>query len=309
MGVRRDAATTKAYCAQGLLLLAAGCVPLESADDLIEPDRPDWASDMGRDELGRRFIAFEVDGLTTRLQQIPAGSFRMGSPPTEARRGADELLHNVEITQSFWMAETETTQALWQAVMGYNPATQQGDNLPIVRISRLEVDEYINKLNALVVGLDARLPSEAEWEYACRAGTEGPNYGDAGEAVAAIAWHRSPQTPDQTPINHDVGQKKPNAFGLHDMLGNVWEWCDDLYCDYVPSSTTAALLDPQCTLDAQQRTGRRLDQSLDEGQYEAVRRGGSVFQSALELRAAERDSLPIDQQREKVGFRIVRGPL
>jgi formylglycine-generating enzyme required for sulfatase activity len=151
----------------------------------------------------------------------------MGSPEDEDGRWEDEgPQHVVRIDSGFWMFETPCTQAMWEAVMGTNPSyfkgsdgKGQGDH-PVEQVSWADCQEFLARLNGRLDGLSLSLPSEAQWEYACRAGTEGSRY---HEDPGAIAWYDG----NSEGRTHAMGQKLPNAWGLCDMLGNVWEWCAD----------------------------------------------------------------------------------
>ena len=155
---------------------------------------------------------------------IPAGEFRMGS--TSAEADSDEQpVTQVRISQGFWLGKYEVTQAEWQAVMGSNPSGFSGcGRCPVERVSWEDAQAFTRTLNTQAGRAVYRLPTEAEWEYAARAGTTGDRYG----TVDAIAWYYE-NSGDRT---HPVGGKTPNAWGLHDMLGNAWEWVDDWYGDY-----------------------------------------------------------------------------
>jgi hypothetical protein len=165
--------------------------------------------------------ALTKDLLIGDFRLIPAGSFVMGSPEYEEGRDDDEAQHTVEITQPFLFKTAPVTQGEWQAVIGDNPASFQGDDRrPVERVSWEDAVRFCEGLTAQTVGM-YRLPTEAEWEYACRAGTITARYGD----LDAVAWYRKNANRTTQP----VAQKQPNAWGLYDMLGNVWEWCQDWY--------------------------------------------------------------------------------
>ncbi|MFW5845699.1 MAG: formylglycine-generating enzyme family protein, partial [Planctomycetota bacterium] len=196
------------------------------------PPRPDWASGWGRDDFGR-WAEVAVGESVLRLRYIPPGRVRLGSPDNEVGRDADERPVTMQVASAFWLAETECTQAQWRAITGAAPAWGRGDaDLPVERIDWRRARSAAERLSALVPGLSARLPSELEWEYACRAGQEGPHPrlgGDGGalqaQRLAEIGRHAA----DGPEV---VGQLVPNRLGLHDMLGNVWEWCRDGYAPY-----------------------------------------------------------------------------
>lgn len=167
---------------------------------------------------------------------IPAGEFSMGS----ANGANDESPgHTVRISHAFYIGKYEVTQSQWEAVMGTNPSQFKGESKrPVEQVSWEDAQEFVRKLNAKEGGTKYRLPPEAEWEYAARAGsTTAYSFGDDVTQLGEYAWY------DQNAGNttHPVGQRKPNAWGLHDMHGNVWEWVQDWYGAY--TAETAA--DPQ----------------------------------------------------------------
>ncbi len=162
---------------------------------------------------------------------IPSGTFMMGSPDNEKNRGDDEgPRHQVTITQDFYLGKYEVTQAQWEAIMGSNPSNDYGvgNNYPVYYVSWNDCQTFIGKMNELGQGL-FRLPSEAEWEYACRAGTETAFYWGEDSDYTMIhdyAWFNGNNSPDGV---KEVGLKLPNDWGLFDMSGNVAEWCLDVY--------------------------------------------------------------------------------
>jgi sulfatase modifying factor 1 len=171
-------------------------------------------------------------GMT--FNNIPAGTFTMGSPEGEEGRYDREHQHKVTITKAFYMQTTEVTQSQWTAVMGTEPwkgedYVKEGDNYPAVYVSWDDAVAYCKKLSEKE-GKTYRLPTEAEWEYACRAGTKTRwSFGDDEKALGDYAWYRENAWDIDEKYAHQVGLKKPNAFGLYDMHGNVFEWCHDYY--------------------------------------------------------------------------------
>ena len=164
------------------------------------------------------------------LVLIPAGRFKMGSPAKEKDRSDDEAQHWVVLTRPFYIGKYEVTQEQWEKVMGANPSNFKGAKNPVDNVSWNDCHEFLKKLNALSKDPGVfRLPTEAEWEWACRAGTRTRFCsGDTDEALADDAWFDA----NSGGTTHPVGTKKPNAWGLYDLHGNVWEWCGDWYEKY-----------------------------------------------------------------------------
>jgi formylglycine-generating enzyme required for sulfatase activity len=203
-----------------------------------------------------------VKGMRYELASIPAGTFRMGSNSSDVWP-EERPVHTVRISKSFWMGKTEVTQGLWQAVMGSNPSYfKNGDNYPVENVSWDDCQSFIQKLNQILGGNTFRLPTEAEWEYACRAGTTGDRYGN----LDAIAWYNN----NSGNSTHAVGQKQANAWGLYDTLGNVWEWCQDWWGIYSSGYQT----DPTGPVSGSGRINRGLSWNHTAPYIRSAFRGG-----------------------------------
>jgi formylglycine-generating enzyme required for sulfatase activity len=220
-----------------------------------------------------------IDPITgIKFVYIPGGCFMMGSPPDEEGHSADESPVHKVCVDAFWMGKYLVTQSQWQQIMGNNPSCfPKGGTYPIEHVSWVDTQEFIKKLNSLS-GKTFRLPTEAEWEYACRAGSSGKWYSDN---LDAIAWYQ------ENSGVHPVGEKEANAFGLHDMLGNLWEWCADQYdSGYYASS-------PQNNPAGPKSSG-----------MDRVIRGGLIGGHPGKARAAFRSAMS-DSVRFFIGFRLV----
>jgi formylglycine-generating enzyme required for sulfatase activity len=276
-------------------------------------DRPAWASEWGKDRYGV-WCAFRVRGVRQRLRWIPAGEFVMGSPEEEAGRFFDEgPQHPVRISRGFWLFDTPCTQALWEAVMGRNPSEFRSLTRPVEHVSWEDCQAFVKRLNGLLEGLNLSLPSEAQWEYACRAGTTKATYaGDLkilglndAPLLDGIAWYGGncgvryelaegydmsswpqKQYDSKTGGSRPVGGKAPNAWGLYDMLGNVWEWCQD---GWDAKFYAKSLRDDPIT--------------PAEAFADRVIRGGSWYAYAKDVRAASRNWKEPDGRDRRIGFR------
>ena len=178
-----------------------------------------------------------VNSVGMKLAYIPPGNFTMGSPDAEPGRIANETKRQVTFAKGFRIGVTEVTQKEWRLIMGTNSSYFKGDDLPIERITWREADEYCRRLSEKEKKR-YRLPTEAEWEYACRAGTSTAYYTGGNEAALAEAGWYLGNSGNQS---HPVGRKKPNRWGLHDMHGNVSEWCANRPGGDTPSSKTTQL--------------------------------------------------------------------
>jgi formylglycine-generating enzyme required for sulfatase activity len=235
------------------------------------------------------------------FMKIPVGEFTMGcSPDDNACKPEEKPAHKVRITKTLEMGKYEVTQAQWKAVMGAaNDSVFVGDNNPVENVTRAEAIDFANRLTARNDGFKYRLPTEAEWEYAARAGATGATYGPLDE----IAWYGK-NSNDET---HPVGGKKPNAWGLHDMLGNVREWTADTFA--APYYASSPVDDPP---GAQSNYGERGQPGYAGGAGVAlpVIRGGAWPNPEEGVRLSERyhyfgPTLRVSD----VGFRLVREPV
>ena len=210
----------------------------------------------------------------------PPGTFMMGSPASEKAPPRIETQHQVTLTRGFWMLETEVTQKMWENVKGNNPSRFKGNNFPVENVSWNDSQEFIQKLNDLDIapaGFKFSLPTEAQWEYACRAGTTTAHH--FGNTLARDQANFGGHTGGTT----DVASYPANAWGLHDMHGNVWEWCLDWFGEY-PSGTVT---DP---------TG------ASSGSYR-VYRGGYWSSGSLNCRSASRGGHETDNL-FRIGLRL-----
>ncbi|WP_130470730.1 formylglycine-generating enzyme family protein [Candidatus Magnetaquicoccus inordinatus] len=282
---------------------------------LVSGHPPSWASGWGQDGYGI-FVEIMVDEVRQRLRWIPPGRFTMGSPENEpGRLGNEGPQHEVIFASGFWIFDTPCTQALWQVVMGNNPSRFQSPDRPVEQVSFEDVQQFLQRIDKRVPGLTLSLPSEAQWEYACRAGSSTALY--SGEikilgkhnapALDTIAWYGGnsgrefdlengfdisnwleKQYSDTRAGSRRVALKQANSWGLYDMLGNVWEWCQDSWHgSYVNAPADGSVW-------------------VNESAVSRVLRGGSWFNNARNERAACRISYGPSISRSYIGFRCAQ---
>lgn len=267
-----------------VLLLAAGCrkpVGAESAKPEPVPAlkvpagckaKPGTVAEPYTHTGWAKEIVHEKTGIE--LVYIPAGTFMMGSSLTETGRYHNENQHKVTVSKGFYIGKYEVTQRQWMEIMGANPAKFKGDNLPIEQVSWDDSQKFCKKAGF-------SLPTEAEWEYACRAGTTGV-YGGAG-TLDEMGWYGD----NSQNAVHPVGLKRANAWGIYDMHGNVWEWCFDWYGLYPEVDTTDPIVSARGSFPFR------------------INRGGSWRNEARNCRSADRCWLRPDMGYYTIGFRVV----
>ena len=179
-------------------------------------------------------LTFTVGGVSFTMVYVPGGTFTMGATGEQGSDAWDneKPTHSVMLS-SYYIGQTEVTQALWTAVMGSNPSEFRGDRRPVERVSWNDCQTFISRLNAKT-GKNFRLPTEAEWEYAARGGHSGGSLYAGSDNISNVAWYED-NSGNET---HNVATKSPNSLGIYDMSGNVYEWCQDWYGDYSSSSQT-----------------------------------------------------------------------
>ena len=229
-------------------------------------------------------LTFTVNGVTFNMKKVEGGTFNMGATPEQQNPAADEQPAHQVTLATYYIGETEVTQALWQAVMRANPSTFKGPQLPVENISLQNCTDFIQRLNQLT-GRTFRLPTEAEWEYAARGGSKSRNTQYSGsQNIAEVAWHKA----NSQKKTHPVKTKTPNELGIYDMTGNVMEWTPDAFDMYNPEPQTnpagPAITDPAFT-------GR-------------VTRGGSFFLTPEYCRTAARNYTMPEAHGSNLGLRL-----
>lgn len=265
---------------------------MEDADEITVEDMGDiLKQELAKPKLDD--LTFNVDGVSFKMIAVEGGTFKMGCNDSDAYDD-EKTIHNVTLS-SYYIGETQVTQALWKAVMGNNPSIFKGDILPVENVSWNDCQKFISRLNSLT-GLNFRLPTEAQWEYAARGGRKSKGYKYSGSNnIDEVAWYENNShtrtewfgsKKDQQP--HPVATKQPNELGLYDMSGNVWEWCSDWHSNYGSSSQTNP-------------TGP------NSGSYR-VDRGGSWYDYAGCCRSSFRDYNTPDCSNRSLGLRLVLVP-
>ena len=217
----------------------------------------------------------------------------MGSPEDEPERSSGEWLHEVTLTNGFWLAETACAQELWEAVMGANPSRFKGAKRPVDSVSWDDCMEFIEKINAMIPGLDLRLPTEAEWEYSCRAGTTTPF--SFGDNITTDQVNYDGNNPYHNGAKGQYRKKTVdtkffpcNDWGLYEMHGNVRDWCSDYWNEAYPEGKVVDPMGP------------------DSGESR-VMRGGGWYHDGRDVRSAYRHWYEPGNRWPSNGFRLARG--
>jgi len=264
----------------------------------VEPVRPTptQSSTAGR-RAGEERTFTLPGGARIEMVWIPAGTFTMGTAEAHKQALQSEKLwedwmsreqpaHEVTLSRGFWLGKYELTQKQWEAVMGNNPSKYKGTKRPVEQVSWEDVQGFIGKLNQAEGRKVYRLPTEAEWEYACRAGTSTVwPFGNEESRLGSYAWYDKNNSPSGT---KDVGRKQPNGWGLYDMLGNVYEWCQDWYGSY--------------------SSGTQTDPTGSSAGSNRVYRGGDFFNGAQSARPANRYYYSPGSRYYSLGARLLRTP-
>ena len=238
------------------------------ADSHSKKAKVDISPTIGKANYTPNVKTFYANGVSFEMVEVRGGTFRMGAT---SEQGGDvdsdeKPVHSVTLS-SFYIGKTEVTQALWKAVMGSNPSEFKGGNRPVESVSWNDCQEFIRKLNALI-GRNFRLPTEAEWEFACRGGNNSRGYKYSGSNyIDNVAWYDG-NSGDKT---HPVATKSPNELGIYDMSGNVWEWCNDWEGGY----SSGAQTNPKGPYDGYHRVNRGGGWGGGRSCRSSIRGGGS----------------------------------
>jgi formylglycine-generating enzyme required for sulfatase activity len=262
---------------------------IRGIDKLPEPSRPDTPTQqIGEGSIvdGRpKELSFDFGGdVKMEMVLIPAGEFPMGSPDSDKNAHSDEKpQHRVRITKPFYLGKYPVTQEQWEALMGGNPSSFSGPKNPVDTVAWAICQKFLEKLNRKFDAKPGKfeLPTEAQWEYACRAGsTTRYCFGDDESQLSKYAWYGK----NSGVKTHTIGEKKPNAWGLYDMHGNIWEWCADWYDGY----KSFPVDDPS---------------GPATGTTRVIRGGGGKFAASL-CRSASRIHFEPWQSFSSLGFRV-----
>ena len=251
------------------------------------------------DQISPKNSSSEMDwkNLAEQWVKVEPGKFLMGSPDAEPGREPDESpQHEVTLSKGFYIGKFPITRGQWEEVMGVTPwkdFSQETSSmaLPAVFISWNDLQKFISRINQIDVGITYRLPSEAEWEYACRAGTDTMwSFGEDRHALGDYAWYIDSESDAENQNAFEVGNKKPNPWGLHDMHGNVWEWCNDVYdYNYYSTSTSTDPIGPR-----------------SKPKSPRVARGGYFRYFTRHSRSASRNARNPDARHRVIGARLVK---
>ncbi|OUR91912.1 hypothetical protein A9Q87_08915 [Flavobacteriales bacterium 34_180_T64] len=235
----------------------------------------------GEDRVNKVKLFHLIEGVTIKMIWVEPGTFLMGSSNDELGRSSErETQHEVVLSKGYWLAETEITQQKWEKIMNYNPSLNIGGNLPVDQVSYIEIQEFLTKINRKSGTF--RLPTEAEWEYACRAGSTSAY---ATSPIDEMVWHIG----NSGRQSHPVAQKMANAWGFYDMQGNILEWCSDWF--------------------QEDNTKDNFDPKGPESGVFKIQRGGQFTGRTKHTRAADRQREVPDSKDFFVGFRLAHDEL
>jgi formylglycine-generating enzyme len=293
-----------------LLMVGCGEDTKKPVGDSPESNQASAETPPAKTDSSAEGKAFAIADLSMEMLWVKPGTFEMGSPSSEKDRDDDETPHVVTLTQGFYLGKHEVTQSQWEKVMGSKPSKYKGADRPVEKVSWLDVTSFCNKLTAsertagrLPAGMTYQLPTEAQWEYACRAGTKTSfSFGDSLTSRQA----NISGGPGETTA---VGKYPANGWGFHDMHGNVWEWCADRYGIY----PTVAATDPVGPADGSDRVtrGGSWDGSADLARsalrfrFEPARGATGTERSAVFSSQTQAASAPLPENRRKEAIKTL----
>ena len=279
------------WCVVLLTMAGTACNKDSKPPEPSQQDATRQRTDVGgKTHVPSQEVAVDLGGgVKLDLVLIPAGSFTMGYDlGYDLGYDCEKPAHKVTITKPFYLGKYEVTQEQWESVMGNNPSHFKGPKNPVEQVGWDDCQQFLVKLNAKTGGQGGKfvLPTEAQWEYACRAGSTGSFcFGDDEKQLGEYAWYAA----NSGRKTHSVGEKKPNAWGLYDMHGNVWEWCEDWYGVY----GAEAVDDPS---------------GPTTGSYRVIR-GGGWFKDDVNCQSTFRFSFRPAYRSGGVGLRVARVPV